>query len=232
MLGLAGMWWLALFTSVGFGFLGMSVGERWLDARAGGTSLAAFGGLLIVAASSIVSLGSVDERLWPNHVSGLTLEQAQENLWATSFAFRGARAKPELGGEAPVFGRYGNALDYASVVPIVEESWKPEEPILVWAVARRANRAERSRLWQQPIGLGVRVAGLYTSDYQEAVKTACRRHELRSSREPLFIEWTPTPQASLSAAWRTLGSIVGIAAGLLFVLNVVVKIFQPRRRLG
>lgn len=229
-LGLAGLWWIALFTSVGFGFLGMSIGERWLDSRSGARSVAAFGGLFIVVAASIVALGDVDERLWPNHVVGLTLEQAQENLWATSFAFRGARAMPELGGEAPVFGRYGNAVDYASVVPVVEEGWKPDEPIVVWAVARQATRKERAQLWHQPLGLGVRVAGMFTSDYQEAVKAACRSHQLSSTREPLFIEWTSSPQASLLAAWRTLGTIVAIATGLLFALNVVAKVFQPRRR--
>jgi hypothetical protein len=76
----------------------------------------------------------------------------------------------------------------------------------------------------------VRVAGFYVSDYQEATKAACRAHQLRASQDPLFIEWTPTPDASLTASWRALGSIVLIATAALFVLVLLVRIFQPRRR--
>ena len=229
-LSLAGWWMVALFTSVGFGFLGMSVGGSWLDERRGSTSVAAFGGLIIVATASVISLASVEQRLWPSRASGFTLEQAHDDFWATSFAFRNGRPRPELGGQAPVFGRHGSAVDTVSVVPVVEENWKPDEPIMVWAVARRETRAERARLWEQPIGLGVRVSGFYVSEYEEAVAEACRRHELRASREPLFIEWTPTPDASLIAAWRALGTIALIAGLSLFVLVLIVKIFQPRRR--
>jgi hypothetical protein len=208
----------------------MSVGGTWLDERRGSTSVAAFGGLIIVVTASVMSLASVEQRLWPSHASGFTLEQAHEDFWATSFGFRSGRPRPELGGQASVFGRHGTALDTVSVVPVVEESWKPDEPIMVWAVARQATRAERERLWEQPIRLGVRVSGFYVSDYQEAVAEACRRHELRAIRDPLFIEWTPAPDASMIAAWRTLGTI-GLVAGLaLFVLILVMKIFQPRRR--
>jgi hypothetical protein len=229
-LSLAGWWVVAIFASVGFGFLGMSVGEGWLDDRRGSSSVAAFAGLLIVVTAGVLSLGSVEERLWPKQASGISLERAHDDFWATSFAFESGRPKPELGGQAPVFGRHGTAIDTASVVPVVDESWKPEDPILVWAVARRATREERARLWQLPHGLGVRVSGLYVSDYQEAVKDACRSHELHAGRDPLFIEWTPTPQASLIAAWRALGTIGLVATASLFVLILLVKIFQPRRR--
>jgi hypothetical protein len=229
-LSLAGWWMVAIFSSVGFGFLAMSLGGGWLDERRGSTSVAAFGGLIIVVAASIVTLGSVEQRLWPNRASGFALERAHDDFWATSFAFQSGRPRPELAGQAAVFGRHGTAVDSVSVVPVVEESWKPEDPIMVWAVARRETKQERSRLWQQPNGIGVRVSGFYVSDYQAAVKDACRSHELRSSRDPLFIEWTTAPDASLIAAWRRLGTIVLVATLSLFVLIVMVKIFQPRRR--
>jgi hypothetical protein len=230
MLSLAGWWMVAIITSVGFGFLGMSVGEGWLDERRGSTSIAAFGGLLIVVGASLVSLGTVERRLWPSHASGFTLERAHDDFFPTSFGFQSARPKPELGGEAPVFGRYGTAIDTVTVVPVVEDTWKPDEPVMVWAVARKATRDERSRLWNQPIRLGVRVSGFYVSDYQKAVAEACRSHELRASRDPLFIEWTPTPEASLASAWRGLGTIALIATLALFVLILFVKIVQPGRR--
>jgi len=229
-LSLAGWWMVAILTSVGFGFLAMSLGQGWLDERRGGTSVAAFGGLLIVVGASLVSLGSVEQRLWPSRASGLTLEQAHDDFWATSFGFRSGRPRPELAGQAPVFGRHGAAVDTVSVVPVVDESWKPDEPIMVWAVARQATRSARAQLWQQPVGLGVRVSGFYVSEYQAAVKEACSSHQLRASREPLFIEWTPAPDASLIAAWRSLGTIVLVAALSLFFLILLVKVFQPRRR--
>jgi hypothetical protein len=96
-----------------------------------------------------------------------------------------------------------------SVVPVVDESWTPKEPIFVWAVARKATRGERARLWRQPIGVGLRVSGFFASEYEAAARAACASHELRTVREPLFIEWTPSPQASLIAAWRTLGTSLG-----------------------
>lgn len=229
LMSLGGLWWLALFTSVGFGFLGMSVGEGWLDHRRGSSTVAAFLGLLIVASAGILSIVQVEERLWPYHKWGYTLEQAHDNVWATSFQFSVAEPKPELAGEAAVFGRYGSTVDRVTVVPVIDETWKAGEPILVWAVSRRADLAERSRLWRQPVNIGVRVGGFYSSEYEAAVKDACRRHELRAGRDPLFIEWTPTPRVSLVAAWRALGSIVLVASVLLIVLNVVVKIFQPRK---
>jgi hypothetical protein len=68
------------------------------------------------------------------------------------------------------------------------------------------------------------------SDYQAAVKEACSSHELHAAQDPLFIEWTPAPRASLIAAWRTLGTIVLVATLSLFVLILMVKIVQPRRR--
>jgi hypothetical protein len=230
MLSLAGWWIVALFASVGFGYLAMSVGEGWLDERRGSTSIAAFGGLLIVVGASLLGLGSVEQRLWPNHASGFALERAHDDFWATSFGFSSGRPRPELAGQAPVLGRFGTAVDTVSVVPVVDESWKPDEPIMVWAVARRATRDERSRLWSQPIRIGVRVSGFYGSAYQEAVVAACRSHELRASRDPLFIEWTPAPDASLIAAWRTLGAIALVAALSLFVLILIMRVLQPRRR--
>jgi hypothetical protein len=229
-LSLAGWWIVAIFSSLGFGFLAMSLGEGWLDDRRGSTSVAAFGGLLIVVSASLLSLGSVEQRLWPSHASGFTLEQAREDFWATSFGFRSGRPRPELVGRAPVLGRYGTAIDTVTVVPVVDESWTPEEPILVWAVARQATLAERARLWNQPIRLGVRVSGFYASDYQQAVAAASRQHQLRASRDPLFIEWTPAPQSSLIAAWRALGAIVLVATVALFVLILTMRVFQPRRR--
>jgi hypothetical protein len=229
-LSLGGLWWLALFTSVGFGFLGMSVGEGWLDHRRGSSTVAAFLGLLIVATAGILSIVQVEARLWPYHKAGYTLEQAHDNVFASSFGFTSAQPKPELSGEASVLGRYGSTVDRVTVVPLIDESWKPGEPILVWAVSRRADLPERQRLWRQAVNVGVRVAGFYSSEYEAAVKDACGRHDLRAGRDPLFIEWTPTPQASLVAAWRALGTIAGIAALSLIVLTIVVKIFQPRRR--
>jgi hypothetical protein len=229
-LSLAGWWMVALFTSVGFGFLAMSLGQGWLDERSGSTSVAAFGGLLIVVTASVMSLASVEQRLWPSRASGVTLEQAHDDFWSSSFTFQNGRPKPELIGQAPVFGRHSTAVDRVSVVPIVEDSWKPEQPIMVWAVARQATRNERARLWQQATGVGVRVSGFYVSDYQAAVEQACRSHELRAARDPLFIEWTPAPNASVVEAWRTLGTIVLIATLGLFVLILAMKIVQPRRR--
>lgn len=229
-LSLAGWWMVAIFLSVGFGFLGMSVGQGLLDERRGSTSVAAFGGLVIVVAASVLSLASVEQRLWPYRVSGYTLERAHDDFWASSFEFQSGRPKPELAGQAPVFGRHGSTVDSVFVVPVVEASWKPEDPILVWAVARRATRPERARLWQRPSGVGVRVAGFYASDYQAAVADACRSHELRAARDPLFIEWTPTPHESLLDAWRVLGTIALVATGALFVLILLMRIVQPRRR--
>lgn len=230
MLSLMGWWVVAVVTSVGFGFLAMSVGEGWLDERRGSTSIAAFGGLIIVVGASLLSLGSVEQRLWPSRASGFSLERAHDDFWATSFAFQSARPMPKLVGQAPVLGRYANAVDTVTVVPVVDESWKPEEPIMVWAVARRATRDERARLWEQPIRTGVRVSGFFASEYQKAVAEACRSHELRAARDPLFIEWTPSPNVSLLAAWRVLGAIVLASALSLFVLILLMRIFQPRRR--
>jgi len=230
LLSLAGWWMVAIFISVGFGFLAMSLGEGMLADRRGSTSIAAFGGLIIVVSASVVSLVRVEQRLWPSHASGRTLEEAHADFSATSFGFRSGRPRPELAGEAAVLGRYGSAVDTVSVVPVVEESWKPDEPILVWAVARKATRQERSRLWEQPIRVGVRVSGFYASDYQEAVKAAGRKHQLRASQDPLFIEWTPAPDASLVAAWRALGTVVLVATLALFVLILTMRVFQPRRR--
>jgi hypothetical protein len=230
LLSLAGWWMVALLVSVGFGFLGMSLGEGWLDNRRASTSLAAFGGLLIVVVASIMSLASVEQRLWPSQASGVTLEQAHEDFRATSFAFSEGLPRPELGGQAPVLGRYATAVDTVSVVPVVEASWKPDQPIMVWAVARNATRAERERLWKEPIRLGVRVSGFYTSDYLTAAQSACHSHQLRLGPEPLFIEWTPAPQASLVAAWRTLGTIAVVFALALFALIVVARVLQPGRR--
>jgi hypothetical protein len=229
-LSLGGVWWLALFTSVGFGFLGMSVGEGWLHPRHGSSTLAAFAGLFIVAAAGFISLAQVEQRLWPYHKSGYTLEQAHDNVLASSFTFSGAQVKADLRGEAAVLGRYNSTVDRVTVVPLVDESAKLDEPILVWAVSRRADLAERSRLWHQSIGIGVRVGGFYSSAYEEAAKDACRRHELHVGRDPLFIEWTPSPTASLVAAWRALGTIVLIAALSLVVVVVVVKIIQPSHK--
>ena len=229
-LSLAGWWMVALFTSVGFGFLAMSLGEAWLDPRRGSTTVAGFGGLVIVVAASVVSLGSVEVRLWPHLASGMTLERARDDFWASSFTFGTARPKPELGGEAPVLGRYGSAIDTASVVPVVDESWTPEDPVFVWAVARKETRGERAQLWRQPTGVGLRVSGFFVSEYEAAAKAACASHQLRTVRDPLFIEWTPAPQASLIAAWRTLGTIVLIATLAAFALIATMKIFQPRRR--
>jgi hypothetical protein len=229
-LGMTGLWWLAILASVVAGFLGMSVGDEWLDHRRGSTTMAAIGGLVIVAAAGIVSLGSVEQRLWPKHASGLTLEQAHDDTWATSFSFQKARTRPELAGRASVLGRYGASVNDVSVVPVVEDGWTQSEPILVWAVAQRATRQERLRLWQQPLGQGVRVSGFYNSDYEKAVKDACQTHDLHAGREPLFIEWTTTPRASLLEAWRSLGQIALVSALALIILNVLVKIFQPRRR--
>jgi hypothetical protein len=231
-LSLAGWWMVALFTSVGFGFLAMSLGQGWLDERSGSSSVAAFGGLLIVVTASVMSLASVEQRLWPKRASGVTLEQAHDDFASSSFAFQSARPKPELVGQAPVFGRHSTVVDNVSVVPVVDDSWKPDDPIMVWAVARQATRQERSRLWQQAAGVGVRVSGFYVSDYQAAVAQACLRHELRTAREPLFIEWTPAPDASLVEAWRALGTIVLTATIALFVLILAIKIVQPRRRHG
>jgi hypothetical protein len=228
LLSLAGWWTVAIFISLGFGYLAMSVGEGWLHHRRRSTSIAAFGGLVIVVGASIMSLGSVEQRLWPGRASGLTLEEAHADAWSTTFAFRSGRPRPELGGKAPVLGRFGTAVDTVSVVPVVEESWTAAEPIAVWAVARKATLPERSRLWEQPIRIGVRVSGFYLSDYQEAAARACRTHRLRSSQEPLFIEWTPAPDASLIAAWRSLGAIVLVAALALFGLNLLMKVFQWR----
>jgi hypothetical protein len=186
LLSLAGWWIVAIFVSVGFGFLGMSVGE--LDDRRGSSSVAAFGGLLIVVTASILSLARVETRLWPKHATGLTLEQAHEDPWPTSFTFAGGRPRPELIGRAAVFGRYGSTVDNVSVVPVVEESWTPQDPIHVWAVARRDTFAERSRLWREPIRSGVRVAGFYASDYQSAVSNAHTSYSLRVAPDPLFIQ--------------------------------------------
>jgi hypothetical protein len=229
-LSLSGWWMVAIFTSVGFGFLGMSLGQGWLAERATSTSVAAFCGLVIVVSASIMSLATVEQRLWPNRVVVSTTERAQGNFLATSFGFQRARPKPELRGDAPVFGRHSSTVDTVTVVPVVDDSWTPQEPILVWAVARRATLQERSRWWGQPIGDGVRISGFYVSDYQNAVADACRRHELRAGRDPLFVEWTPTPQASLVAAWHALGTITVIATLLLFVLLLLAKLFGPRRR--
>jgi hypothetical protein len=230
LLSLAGWWMVAVVASVGFGFLAMSLGEGWLDERRGSTSVAAFGGLLIVVTASVMSVGSVEQRLWPKRAAGFTLEQAHDDFWASSFEFREGRPRPELAGQAQVFGRHGSAVDAVSVVPVVEESWKPDDPILVWAVARQKTHQERARLWAQPLRSGVRVSGFYISDYEKAAAEACRSHELRKSRDPLFIEWTDTPSASLLAAWRGLLAIVLVATGALFVLIVMVKLLQPRRR--
>ncbi len=230
LLSLAGWWMVAIFISVGFGFLAMSVGDGLLGDRRASTSVAGFGGLLIVVSASIVSLVSVEQRLWPSRASGLTLEEAHADFSATSFGFRGGRVRPELGGQASVLGRYGSAIDTVSVVPVVEESWKPEEPILVWAVARKATRQERAQLWEQPIRIGVRVSGFYASSYLEAAQAAGRIHKLRVNQDPLFIEWTPTPDASLITAWRTLGKIVLVATLAMFFLILVMRVFQPRRR--
>lgn len=231
-LSLAGWWMVALFSSVGFGFLAMSLGQGWLNERGSGTAMAAFGGLFIVATASIMSLASVEQRLWPYAVWGVSLEGAHDNFWATSFGFQAAQPRPDLGGEAPVFGRYHDTVDAVTVVPVVDGSWKADDRVMVWAVARSATKRERSQLWAQPLGLGVRVAGFYDADYQAAVKDACSRHELRSAQDPLFIEWTPSPSASLIAAWRRLGTIVLIAGLSLWGLILIVKILQPRRLRG
>ena len=229
LLSLAGWWVVAIFISVGFGFLAMSVGDGWLRERRKSTSLAGFGALLIVVGASIVSLGSVEQMLWPNHVAGVTLEEAQTDPWSTSFGFRSGRPRPELVGSAPVLGRYGLAVDTVTVVPVVEANWTPKEPIAVWAVARKATLAERSRLWQQPSPSGVRVTGLYVADYQQAVSHACGSRDLRSIPEPQFIEWTPAPADSLLAAWRSLGTIALVAGLALFGLMLVMKVFQLGR---
>jgi hypothetical protein len=229
LLSLAGWWKVAIFVSLGFGYLATSVGTGWLDDRRGSTSIAGFGGLLIVLGLSIVSLGSVERWPWPSRASGVSLEEAHEDSWSTTFAFRSGRPRPELGGKAPVLGRFGTPIDTVNVVPVVEESWKPEEPIAVWAVARNASLAERARLWAQPIRIGARVSGFYVSDYQEAVARAARTHRLRAVPNPLFIEWTPAPDASLVAAWQGLGKLVLVATLVLFGLNLLMKVFQPRR---
>jgi hypothetical protein len=230
LLSLAGWWMVGIFTSLGFGFLGMSLGEGLLDDRRGSTRIAALGGLLIVVGTSIVSLVSVEQRLWPNATSGLTLEEAHADFSSTSFGFRGARVRPELGGQAQVLGKYGSPIDTVSVAPVVEENWKPEDPVLVWAVARSKTQKERSELWKQPIQAGVRVSGFYVSDYQAAAETASRMHKLRIGRDPLFIEWTPAPNTSLVAAWRALVTPVVVASAALFVLILLMRIFQPGRR--
>jgi len=229
LLSLAGWWMVAVVTGLGFGYLAMSVGDGWLRDRRSSTSIAAFGALLIVAGASIASLGSVEQMLWPKRASGVTLEQAHEDVWSSTFGFRGGRPRPELAGNAPVLGRYGLAVDTVSVVPVVEDNWTPQQPILVWAVARKATLPERSRLWEQPIRIGVRVSGFYVADYKEAVSRASSSHQLRASPDPLFIEWTPAPDASLSAAWRSLGAIVIVAALSLFGLTVLMKVFQLGR---
>jgi hypothetical protein len=230
LLSMAGWWMVGIFTSVGFGFLGMSLGEGLLQDRRASTRIAALAGLLIVMSSSLVSLVTVEQRLWPSRASGLTLEEAHADFSATSFGFRSGRVRPELGGQAQVLGRFGSPIDTVSVVPVVEETWKPDEPILVWAVARSKTRPERSQLWSQPVRVGVRVSGFYVSDYQEAAQAAGRMHKLRVGRDPLFIEWTPTPDASLAAAWRALGTPVLTATAVLFVLILLMRVFQPGRR--
>lgn len=226
LLSLAGWWQVAILVGVGFGYLAMSVGDGWLADRRAGTAIAAWGGLLIVVAASIVSVLNVEQRLWPSHASGLTLEEAHTEQWSTSFAFPSGRPRPELAGTAPVPGGWAPAIDTVSVVPVVEEGWTAAEPILVWAVARQASLPERSRLWQQPSRVGVRVAGFYVSSYEEAAARAASSRGLRVGPNPLFLEWTPEPGSSLLAAWRSLGIIVLIASLSLFGLTLVMKVFQ------
>jgi hypothetical protein len=228
LLSLAGWWMVAIVTGVGFGFLAMSVGEGWLRDRRRSTSIAGLGALLIVAGASVASVGSVEQMLWPKHAEGLTLEEASEDVWSSTFGFRSGRPRPELVGTAPALGRYGLAIDTVSVVPVVEESWTPKDPVAVWAVARQATLPERLRLWEQPIRTGVRVSGLYVADYLEAASRVSGSRGLRVGQHPLFIAWTPRPEASLLAAWRSLAVIALVAALALFSLIWVMKVFQLR----
>jgi len=226
LLSLLGLWIVAIVTSVVIGLFALGIGAGLLDDKKDSTAIPTFGGLVIVVAASAVSIGMIEENLWPGTASGLRLEEAKAHPWATTLAFREGVVRTEWEGSAPVLGRYNEALDYVYVVPVVGDDWTPDRPIQVWAVARRDTWGERAKLWKQPIRIGVRVRGSLVENYLDAVKDARESYHLRSDPDPVFIEWTPTPEKSIARGWHVLGITIMMSTIAIFSLTVLTRLFQ------
>jgi hypothetical protein len=226
LLNLFGLWIAAILASVVLGLSALFVGAGLLDDTKNSAALSGFGGLVVVVAASLVSSGMIEEPLWPGTVSGLTLNEAGAHQWATILAFREGVVRTEWEGYAPVFGKYNEALDYAYVAPVVGDGWTRDQPIGVWAVARRGTYDERVELWKQPVQIGVRVRGALVENYLAAVKDARESYDLRSDPHPIFIEWTPTPEKSIERGWRILGNAIMGSTIALFSLALVARLFQ------
>jgi len=102
--------------------------------------------------------------------------------------------------------------------------------VAVWAVAKRSVYPERSQFWQLPLRAGARVVGVNVSDYLEAVDFSASVNHLSSVRDPVLIEWMPTPEATVPQAWELLGTIAAIGTFLMVALVGIVKIFSGRGR--
>ncbi|MFO1078581.1 MAG: hypothetical protein U1E73_12730 [Planctomycetota bacterium] len=226
LLSLSGLWIVSLFTSAGGGFLAMQAGRGLIGDKSNGWMVAAFGGLLIVVIAGVVSVATIEENLWPGTVSGISLAEASAHPWASVLEFREGEVRADLAGSVGIYDRHAVEIDDTTVAPIVGADWTPDQPVAVWAVARRETLPARRDLWKQRVRTGVRVGGFYVSDYLEAIGDARAHHHLRSALDPVLVEWTPAPEAALASGWRTFATIVGIAWISLFFTILLARFLR------
>ncbi len=224
LLSLSGLWVVSVFTSVGGGFWAMRAGRGLLDDRRNGWMVAAFGGLLIVVIAGLMSMVTIEENLWPGTVSGITLAEAPAHRWASVFQFSEGEVRADLAGSVGIYDRHAVQVDDTTVAPIVAADWTPEQPVAVWAVARRDTLDTRRDRWKQRLRAGVRVAGFHVSDYLAAIGDARARHRLRSVLDPVLVDWTPAPEAALATVWSAFATIVGIASISMFVTILLARL--------
>src|SRR5450432_818493 len=183
--------------------------------------------LLLAVGAGIVGASS-EHLLFGGSARGISVSDAGQHSWASVFKFNDGEAQPALQGDSEIYGSkrgiYGGSYHAGSafVVPVTPAEWTHEQPIAVWAVARVSqstnNLAENRKAWKEPARGGIRVVGLYVSNYIDAIHDAERVHNISSASDPLLIHWCADPDAEQASARLHVVRVTFVAYGLWLAL--------------
>lgn len=100
-----------------------------------------------------------------------------------------------------------------AVAPVLPPSWRPGEPVRVWAVCNNfSGDEERACLeaWHEPAGGAIAVDPELESCFQLVVPP----ESVPRDERPVFVLWVKSPEAYLAEHWRDfLGFLRGTAIG-------------------
>lgn len=125
-----------------------------------------------------------------------------------------------------------SALYHHAVAPVLPPSWRPGEPVRVWAVCHRfSGKEEKACLdaWHEPAGGAIAIDPKDEPCFQRALPPESTPAEGR----PVFVLWVKSPEDYLAEHWRDFWGFLrgtaigwGITAGLWLVGSSTVSGFR------